>query len=182
MIMKHEQRHVAVRSFLVPLSVSGYPKNFVCLFSQNQIVEFIESRFIHPIPRSPNYLKGVLWHHDNLLPVIDLDELCNPHPSVSHPAVPLPAVQENRYRQFVVVRTGAVDPETGMSLKAIIAAKDRVRIARLSGKALEDTFEQQAPPPSLIQSGLVRGCFRHEDDSILLLDLGPVVQGAYTSA
>lgn len=175
--MKREQRQVAVRSFLVPLSVSGYPKSFVCLFSQNQIVEFIESCFIHPIPRSPNYLRGVLWHHDNLLPVIDLDELCN-----SRPSVPLPAVQENRYRQFVVVRTGAVDPETGMPLKAIIAAKDRVRIARLSGKALEDTFEQQTPPPSLIQSGLVRGCFRHEDDSILLLDLGPVVQGAYTSA
>lgn len=170
--MKHEQRQIVIRSFLLPLSINGYPDGFVCLLTQNQIVEFIDAQFIQQIPCSPGYLKGVLLYQDSLLPVIDLDELWGPHQSV----------QEKRYRQFIVVRTGAVDPETGAPLKAVVAAKDRARIAKISGKELEEKFEQRETPPFLSESGLVRGCFRHEDDSILLLDLGPVVQGAYTNA
>jgi len=171
MVMQHERQQVGIRSFLLPLSVSGCSENFVCLFSQNQVVEIVGSRFIQHIPGSPSYLKGVMLYHDSLLPVIDLDELWNLHQPV----------REKHYRQLVVVRTGTVHPETGAPLKAVVAAKGRVQIAKISGKELAEAFEQREAPSALRASGLVRGCFRHENDSIVLIDLGSVVQGMYAT-
>jgi purine-binding chemotaxis protein CheW len=171
MAMKSEQLQVGNRSFLLPLSVD-HSENFVCLFTQNQVVEILAPRFVQQIPGSPGYLKGVLLYRDNLLPVVDLDELYNRQQSE----------RSTHYRQLVVVRTGVVDPKTGMPLKAAVAAKDRVQIARISGKELVETFKQREIPPVLSESGLVRGCFRREDDSVALLDLGPVVRGAYRTA
>ena len=166
--MKREKQQSTLRSFLLPLSINDSPGNFVCLFTQNQVVEILDPRFVAQIPGSPGYLTGVLLYHGSLLPVIDLDELCNRHRSAPR----------KRYRQLVVVRTGMVDPGTGTPLKAVVAVKDRVRMAKISAKELAETFEQQEAPPALSKSGLVRGCFKHEDDAIALLDLGPVVRGA----
>lgn len=168
--MKHEQQQQSItRSFLLPLSINESSENFVCLFTQNQIVEFIEPQCIQQIPCSPSYLKGLVLHNDILLPVIDLDALCNKDQ----------AAQEEQYRQFVVLRTGSVDLKSGARLKAIVAARHRVQIAKISGKELEESFKQQQIPPPLDQSGLVRACFRHEDNSVILFDLGPVVRGTY---
>ncbi|MDR2549881.1 MAG: chemotaxis protein CheW [Desulfobulbus sp.] len=169
--MESERQQLGLRSFLLPLAVNDSPGNFVCLFTQNQVVEILEPRFVLHVPGSPGYLAGVLLYHDSLLPVIDLDELCNRHQ----------AEPRKRYRQLVVVRTGAADPETGVPLKAVVAVKAQVRIAKISGKELAETFERQEAPPSLNASGLVRGCFRRQDDAIALLDLGPVVRGAYAT-
>lgn len=172
MIMKHEQQQIVTRSFLLPLSISEFPEkeNFVCLFTQNQIVEFIEPQAIQQIPCCPGYLRGVVMYHNTLLPVIDIDVLCNQYQSVP----------KEHYRQFMVVRTGSVDLETGARLKAIVAARDRMRIAKVSGRELEETFKQEEIPPFLSKSGLLRACFRHGDNSIIVLDLGPVVRGTYT--
>jgi|GEM_PF-1248057 Chemotaxis signal transduction protein len=169
--MTHEQQQIGIRSFLLPLAVSDCPENFVCLFSQNQVVEILDARFVQYIPGSPGYLKGVVLYYDSLLPVIDLDELCNRR----H------AARARRYRQLVVVRTGAVDPETGVALKAAVAADVRVRIVKISGKELAEAFEQREVPPALGASGLVRGCFRYEDNAIVLINLGPIVVGAYAA-
>jgi len=171
MAAKNEQLQIGNRSYLLPLAV-GQSENFVCLFTQNQVVEILAPRFVQPIPGSPRYLKGVVLYRDDLLPVIDLDELCSRHQPV----------QSERYRQLAVIRTGAVDPKTGVPLKAVVAARDRMQIARISGKELAETFKQRDVPPALSESGLVRGCFRREDDSVALLDLGPVVRGKYGPA
>jgi len=169
--MKREKQQSTLRSFLLPLSINDSPGNFVCLFTQNQVVEILEPRFVAQIPGSPGYLTGVLLYHGSLLPVIDLDELCNRHRSAPR----------KRYRQLVVVRTGMVDPGTGTPLKAVMAVMDRVRIARISGKDLTEAIGQQEAPPLLRKSGLVRDCFRHEDDTVVLLDLGPVARGKYAA-
>jgi len=171
MAMKNQQRQSGFRGYLLPLSIIGCSEDFVCLFTQNQIVEILEPRFLPEIPGSPGYLKGVLLYRDSLLPVIDLDELCARHSSL----------WRKDYRQLVVVRTGATDPETGAPLKAVVAAEERMRIARISGQELTEAFEQLEVPSVLSKTGLVRGCFKHENDSIALLDLGPLARGAYAS-
>jgi len=168
--MKNEQQRTGLRSFLLPLSVKDGLKNFVCLFTQSQVVEILAPRFVSQIPGSPSYLAGVLLYHGSLLPVIDLDLLCRQQLA--------PRV---RYRQLVVVRTGVADPETGAPLKAVVAAKDRVRIATILGTDLEESFAQLKAPLALSESNLVRGCFQHEDDAVTLFDLGPVVQGIYAA-
>ncbi|MCL2340448.1 MAG: chemotaxis protein CheW [Proteobacteria bacterium] len=171
MAAKSEQLQIGSRSFLLPLAVDP-AENFVCLFTQNQVVEILAPRFVQPIPGSPRHLKGVVLYRDGLLPVIDLDELCNRHRPV----------RIKHYRQLAVIRTGAVDPKTGVPLKAVVAARERMQLARISGKEFAETFKQRDVPPGLSESGLVRGCFRREEDSVALLDLGPVVRGEYGPA
>jgi purine-binding chemotaxis protein CheW len=171
MAMNNEQRQTGLRGYLLPLSIVGCSEDFVCLFTQNQIVEIIEPRFVPEIPGSPGYLKGVLLYRDSLLPVIDLDELCNRGRSL----------WRKDYRQLVVVRTGAADPETGAPLKAVVATEERMRIAKISGGELAETFEQREIPSALSKTGLLRGCFKHENESVALLDLGPVARGVYAA-
>ena len=168
--MQSEQQRIGLRSFLLPLSINESPGSFACLFTQNQVVEILEPRFVPQIPGSPGYLVGVLLYHGILLPVIDLDALCNRRRSA----------RRKSYRQLVVIRTGMVDPE-GTPLKAVVAVMDRVRIAKISGKDLAEAIGQQEAPPLLRKSGLLRGCFRHDDDTVVLLDLGPVARGKYAA-
>lgn len=167
--MAHERQQAGIRSFLLPLSINGAAENVACLFSQNQVVEILGPRPVEYIPGSPGYLRGVMLYHDSLLPVVDLEALCDRHQPV----------RQEQYRQLVVVRTGAVDPVTGESLKAVVSAKVRMQLAKISGQELAQASEQGEVPSSLRESGLVRGCFRRQGDSVVLFDLGPVVQGTY---
>jgi len=166
--MANQRQQAGIRAFLLPLTINGSVDNVVCLFSQNQVVEILGPRPVQRIPGSPAYLKGVLLYHDDLLPVIDLDDLCNRQP----------AGRQERYRQLVVVRTGATDPVTGEPLKAVVTASVQVRIAKLSGQELTRGFTEREAPAALRDTGLLRGSFQRGDDAVVVLDLGPVVRGA----
>lgn len=163
----NERQQAGVRAFLLPLKVNSGLENVVCLFSQSQVVEIIGPRPVQQIPGSPAFLKGVLLYQDSLLPVIDLDDLCNRQRMNGR----------RQYRQLMVVRTGAVDPVTGEPLKAVVASAVRVQIAKISGQELTETLVDQEAPVSLRDLGLVRGFFRRHEETVALLDLGPVVQG-----
>ncbi len=166
--MANEQQQAStIRTFFLPMSLNDSPGNVFCLFGHNQVVEILGPRPIQHIPYSPAYLKGVIHYHDRLLPVVSLDDLCNGKEAGS----------PERYRQLVVVRTGSVDPATGEPLKAVVAAKARVRIAKLSGEELANAFEQGEAPSSLRHSGVLRGFFQRQGDAVAVCDLGPVVRG-----
>ena len=167
--MANKRQQAGLRTFLLPLMIDGGPDNVACLFSQSQVVEILGPRPVQQIPGSPAYLKGVLLYHDSLLPVIDLDDLCNRKPTG----------RRERYRQLVVVRTGAADPETGEPLKAVVTAGVRVRIAKISGQELATDFVEHEAPPSLRDSGLLRGFYQRQGEAVALFDLGPVVQGTF---
>jgi len=168
--MAHERQQAGIRTFFLPLTINGSTGNVVCLFSQSQVVEILGARPVQQIPGSPVYLKGMLLYHDSLLPVINLDDLCNRGGNG----------RSDRYRQLMVIRTGAVDPVTGEPLKAVVTAGVRVRIAKITGQELATAFVAQEPPPSLRNSGLLRGFFQRQGDSVAVLDLGPVVQGTFS--
>jgi purine-binding chemotaxis protein CheW len=165
--MANERQQTGIRAFLVPLTINDSPGSVVCLFSQSQVVEILGPRPMQQIPCSPAYLKGVLLYHDSLLPVVNLDDLCN-RKRIG---------RQERYRQLVVVRTGAVDPVTGEALKAVVTASDRVRIAKVSGQELATGFVEQEAPTALRDCGLLRGYFQRHGDLVAVLDLGPVVLG-----
>jgi len=168
-VMANERQQAGIRTFFLPMTINDSTGNVFSLFSQSQVVEILGPRPIQQIPRSPAYLKGVLHYHDRLLPVISLDDLCNRKQK---------GVQE-RYRQLVVIRTGAVDLVTGEPLKAVVAANVRVRIAKLSGQELATAFVEREAPPSLRDSGVLRGFFQRHADSVAVFDLGSVVQGTF---
>jgi chemotaxis signal transduction protein len=165
--MANEKQQTTIRTFFLPMSINDSTGNVFCLFSHNQVVEILGPRPIQHIPHSPAYLKGVIHYHDRLLPVISLDDLCNGKQ----------AGGQERYRQLVVVRTGSADPATGEPLKAVVAANARVRIAKLSSEELATAFKEREAPSSLRNSGVLRGFFQRQADSVALCDLGPVVQG-----
>jgi len=165
--MTSEGRQTEIRTFLLPLSVADAAGDVFCLFSQNQVVEILGRRPIQQIPFSPTYLVGVVNYFDQLLPVIDLDKLCNPKQLGCN----------GGYQQLVVIRTGTVDPATGEPLKAVIAASTRVRMAKLSAQVLATTFAGSEAPISLKNTGMLRGYFQRESGGIALIDLSRVVQG-----
>lgn len=167
--MANERQQAGIRTFFLPMTINDSTGNVFCLFSQSQVVEILGPRPIQQIPYSPPYLKGVLHYDDRLLPVISLDDLCDQKQKE----------RQGRYRQLVVIRTGAVDPVTGEPLKAVVTANVRVRIAKLSGQELTTAFVEREAPPSLRDSGALRGFFQRHGDFVAVFDLGPVVQGTF---
>jgi chemotaxis signal transduction protein len=165
--MANEKQQSGIRTFFLPMTINDSTGNVFCLFSQSQVVEILGPRPIQQVPRSPAYLKGVLHYDDKLLPVISLDDLCNRKQKG----------RQERFRQLVVIRTGAVDLVTGELLKAVVTATARVRIAKLSGQELATAFVEREAPPSLRNSGVLRGFFQRHADSVAVFDLGPIVLG-----
>ena len=168
--MANEYQQAGIRAYLLPLRLDNGSGGVACLFSQTQVVEILGPRPVLRIPCSPAYLQGVLAYHDELLPVLDLDTLCGRHPSA----------QRQQYRQLMVVRTGALDPKTSLPLKAVVAAAVRIQIAKISGQDLVSGFKAEQAPSTLRDSGLLRGFFHRQGESIALLDLDPVVRGVFS--
>jgi purine-binding chemotaxis protein CheW len=167
--MTSEGRQAESRAFLLPLAVGDAAGKVSCLFSQNQVVEILGRRPIQRIPFSPAYLDGVMNYFDQLLPVINLDELCSPkHLRYS----------EEKIQQLMVIRTGVVHPVTGEPLKAAIVASTRVQMAKLSAQVLA-TFVESEAPSSLKATGVLRGFFQGKSGGIALLDLSQVVLGTF---
>jgi purine-binding chemotaxis protein CheW len=167
--MTIEGRQTETRTYLLPLALDDAGDNVFCLFSQNQVVEILGLGPIQRIPFSPSYLKGVVNYFDQLLPVINLDELCNRKRTA--------AAGNEGYRQLMVVRTGAVDPVTGKPLKAVITSRTRVHMVKFADQILATSFVEQEPPASLKASGVLRGFFQRQANYVALLDLHRVVLG-----
>ena len=170
--MSNEGRQAGMRAFLLPLTLADAAGDVFCLFSQNQVVEILGRRAIQRIPFSPAYLKGVVNYFDQLLPVINLDDLCDRKQ----------AVRNEGYHQLMVIRTGAFDPTTGEPLKAVIAASTKVRMAKLSAQILATTFVEQEAPASLKATGVLRGYFLRQSSGVALIDLSRVVLGTFGDA
>lgn len=167
--MTNEGRQAETRTYLLPLALDDAGSKVFCLFSQNQVVEILGQRPILRIPFSPTYLKGVLNYFDQLLPVINLDELCTRK-----------AVARNEgYRQLIVVRTGVVNPVTGTPLKVAIAARTRVHMVKFSDQILTTSFVEQEAPASLKASGVLRGFFKRQANYVALIDLQQVALGTF---
>lgn len=156
------------RIFLLPLTLSDCPDTVFCLFSQNQVVEILGERPIQQIPFSPRYLKGVILYFDRLTPVICLDTLCNRKT----------AGDSNGYRQLVVIRTGVVDPDTGEPLKAVVLAKTRVIMEKKVNETYTTSFVEREAPSSLRSTGVLRGYYQRQEQSLALIDLSPLLLGA----
>lgn len=156
----------AVQLFLLPLRGGTGPGRLFCLFSPRQIVEVLPGRPVVRVPGSAGPLVGVHGHRDRILPVFSLEALCLAGPPLA-----------GTCRQLVVVRTRAIDRQSGEPLRAVIATASRPRTMTLSGEALAGVFVPVEPPPSLRASGLVRGFFRHRDHGLALIDLSPVLIG-----
>lgn len=164
-----ERQPSEVRIYLLPLTLADSEKNVFCLFSQNQVVEIIGRRPVQHIPFSPAYLKGVVSYQGALLPVVNLDELCNRSQKSG----------QAQSKQLVVLRTGAVAPATGEPLKIVVAASTGVRTVKLSAQVLADGFDPQEPPLSLAASGIMRGFFQQQATYVALVNLDQIVLGDY---
>ena len=160
-------RQAGIRAFLLSLAVDDVAGKVFCLFSQSQVVEILGLRPIQRIPFSPAYLEGVINYFDQLLPVINLDKLCNR--TANH--------KDEGHRQLMVIRTGSVDPTSGEPLKVVIAARTKVRLAKLSAQLLTAPCTGREAPLSLKNTGILRGYFPQDSGGIALIDLSRVALG-----
>jgi len=165
--MMSQHRQQDVRIFLLPMDGLEQAENMYFLFTQSQVAEIIGFHPIQKIPFSERHLLGVIPYRNQLLPVINILDLCAPSM--------LP--ERNRYKQLMIIRTGAVAPDTGEPLKIAVMANSAIRTLKLSTQALSNSFHQQPLPPWLQASEQLRGFFQWQDSYVALLHLDQLALG-----
>lgn len=138
------------------------------LFTHVQVAEIIGYQPIQKIPFSDRHLLGIISYQDQLLPVINVSDLCAPTLQPSR----------NRYKQLMIIRTGAFDPVTGAPLKLAIMANAAIRTLKLPAQALTNNFIHREPPQWLQASKMLRGFFQWQDTYVALLNLDQLAAGA----
>ena len=163
------KQQAEIRTYLLPVTLTSPAETFFVLLSQNQVVEVLGKRPIGKVPCAPPYLKGVISYQDSLVPVIALEQLCGAAAHESGGEIP----------QLVIVRTGAVDPDTGAPLKVAVIAGRRLRMARFTAAMLATGFNTQAAPESLEASGILKGYFSRQNNNIAVVDFHDLVAGMH---
>lgn len=161
-----------LRIFLLPMEGVEQADTVYFLFTHVQVAEIIGYQPIQKIPFSDRHILGIIPYQNQLLPVINLSDLCAP--TIAPP--------QNRYKQLMVIRTGAVDPVTGEPLKLAIMANTAIRTLKLSTQILTDSFQHQDPPQWLQASQALRGFYKWQDTSVVLLQLDHLAAGFRTSS
>lgn len=170
--MSSQNQHRDLRIFLLPLEGVEQTDTLYFLFTHVQVAEIIGYQPIQKIPFSDRHLLGIVPYQNQLLPVINVSDLC----------APTIAPTQNRYKQLMVIRTGACDPTTGEPLKVAIMANTAIRTLKLTSQALTDSFLQQDPPHWLQASKELRGFFKWQDTNVALLNFDHLAAGNTTSS
>ena len=171
--MRTETMALQQRFFLLPMVVGkrdGSP--LYSLFTQNQVVEVLGRRTVYPVPFSPPYLRGIIQRQDRMAPVIDADLLCD---RTIQGARRLP-------RQFLLVRTGQQEPDSGDFLTLAFACSETVLTFKLSEQEASRAVAADSPPPSFAAQELVTGFFRLRGYRVLLFDCNAIVRGVRPGA
>lgn len=169
--MNPQTEHHDLRIFLLPMEGVEQADTLYFLFTHVQVAEIIGYQPIQKIPFSDRHILGIVPYQNQLLPVINLSDLC----------APTTAPAQNRYKQLMVIRTGAIDPVTGEPLKLAIMANTAIRTLKLSTQALTNSFLQQDPPQWLHASKELRGFFQWQDTYVALLYLDHLAAGLSAS-
>jgi len=170
--MSSQSQHHDLRIFLLPMEGVEQEDTLHFLFTHVQVAEIIGYHPIQKIPFSDRHLLGIIPYQNQLLPVINVSDLC----------APTIAPTQSRYKQLMIIRTGAFDPLTGEPLKLAIMANTAIRTLKLSSQALTESFLQQEPPPWLQASKELRGFFKWQDTHVALLHLDHLAAGSNVSA
>lgn len=165
MMSQHAQHDV--RIFLLPMDGREQGEQLYFLFTHNQVAEIIGFHPIQKIPFSERHVLGIIPYRNQLLPVIDVLDLC----------APAAAPERNRYKQLMIMRTGAIAPDTGEPLKIAIIANAAIRALTLAPQVLANNFQQQPLPPWFQASELLRGFFQWQGAHVALLHLDRLVSG-----
>lgn len=110
---------------------------------------------ITPVPNSPKHIKGVINHHGNVLPVVDLNETFGKTETV------------HTKNTCIIVLDINIDDEN-ISVGVIV---DEVMSVKEIGS------EQISPPPSLGKSSQmvhISGVFKENDQFIMILNLSEI--------
>lgn len=166
--MTSPTQHQASRIFLLPMDGIEQSETMYFLFTHVQVAEIIGHHPIQKIPFSARHLLGIIPYQDQLLPVVNVSDLCAPTLQPSR----------SRYKQLMIIRTGAFDPVTGVPLKLAIMANAAIRTLKLPVQALTNNFIHRDPPQWLQASTVLRGFFQWQDAYVALLNLDQLVVGA----
>ncbi len=127
-----------------------------------EVIEILEVPKITQVPRSPDYLKGVVNLRGNVLPVIDT-------------------------RVKFEMESAEMTVETCIVVMEVIISGKKVVIGALVDcvyEVIEILPDQIKPAPSLggdYNSEFIEGVVRHNDDFIMLLNIGKVFSSADVS-
>ncbi len=153
--------------FLLPAAIDNEQRRFF-VFSQSQVAEIIKDVTVHQIPFCPRFMVGAVQLYDTAIPVFCLEEMMGMGS----------AVNVNDYKQFIVVRTHAKDPDTGENLLAVVAAQSGLQFLQPGDDKTLASFEPCQVPESWDNRQLVRGAYRNQNTDFLFIDFSSLLLGA----
>lgn len=150
--------------FLLPTD-SHSERQFFFIFSKTQVVEIIKDINEFPVPFCPGFIKGVAPYNQQLLPIVCLEEMFGLENSHSGQA----------YRQFIVVRSSEVNPETGDNLQVIIAAHSKLQFPKGEAAKGIDTLKKKDVPEDLNNVDFIRGFFMNTKEAAVVVDFNQLL-------
>ena len=150
--------------FLLPADTHS-EHQFFFIFSKFQVVEIIKNINGVPVPFCPGFIKGVAPYNQQLLPIVCLEEMLGLQNSHSG----------HVYRQFIVVRSSEVNPETGDNLLVIIAAHSKLQFPKGEAAGGIDTFQQKDVPDHLDNTDFIKGFFMNTKEAAVVVDFNQLL-------
>ena len=135
------------------------------LFTTSQVEEVLADLVVRPLPFAPAFLQGISYWRESLLPVIDLGKRFVPEDNKQ-------LGEQYGKSRFVVVRAGSKEStNSGKVLRCILKFTDEIHSMDISttGFVAEDKHPE-------LESSLLRGTYRWNDDLYIVPDLVSILQ------
>ena len=150
--------------FLLPADTDSERQLFF-IFSKVQVIEIIKDINRFPVPFCPGFIKGVAPYNQQLIPIVCLEEMLG--------------LENSRpgqvYRQFIVVRSSEVNPETGDNLQVIIAAHSKLQFPKGEAAGGIDAFKKKDIPEHLDNVDFIRGFFMNTKEAAVVVDFNQLL-------
>ncbi|WP_028582854.1 hypothetical protein [Desulfogranum mediterraneum] len=157
------------RFFLLPLG--RYAKeSYSCIFGQSQVVEVMQEIIACEVPFCPRFMRGAAVYGEQLLPVICPEEMLG----LADPA------EQGPYRQFIVIRSAAVDPASGTNLLAMVASSRGLQIPQNEEDKNLEYFSPSDQVPA--NGGLLNGIYSGQGRRLISIDFDRLLLGAAMEA
>lgn len=155
------------KTFILPTKCRDTQAKVFLLFSKSQIVEVLREVTIHPVPFCADYISGGAPYNQRLLPVVFPEKVLGF------------AVDDlsTDYRQYIVVRSGAIDPQLGTNLQVILAARGKLVQPKAETEQHIGRMRSVGLPEVIPDPTMVRAVFQQGDSYFVVVDLSKLVLG-----
>lgn len=155
------------KTFLLPVEFPHSEEKVFLLFSKSQIVEVLREVTINPVPFCADYIEGGTSYFYRLLPVVTPEKVLG---------LDGDHVKGGK-GHFIVVRSSAVDPQSGENLQVVFSASGKLEQPTADTEQRISGMRSIAQPEFLDDSAMTRAVFKKDEAYYIVVDLNRLVLG-----